>query len=110
MMISRDVMINGINYTVSATTLRGLDEAIQYLEDSLYQAEKRVAQEESIKKDIERLEEELNQSFDEVLHKFETGELPETEEPKESKFQQRLEEEKAKLSKKKPGRPRKNEE
>ena len=96
-MISRDVMINGINYTVSATTLRGLDEAIDYLQTSLKQEENR---------QIEQLEEELNQSFDEVLHKFETGELPSRVEDEENKSETKP----AEPQKKKPGRPRKNEE
>lgn len=72
MMISRDITVDGITYTVSATTLRGLDEAIQYLEDSLKRDRDRQA---------DQLELELNQAFDEVLEKIETGEiqLPEEE-------------------------------
>ena len=106
MMISRDIMIDGINYTVSATTLRGLDEAIEYLQASLYQDKKRVAQEESLKKDIEQLEEELNRSFDEVLEKFESGQLPSRVDNEEHESEAKP----AEPEKKKPGRPRKNEE
>lgn len=66
MMISRDITVDGITYTVSATTLRGLEEAIQYLEDSLKRDRDRQA---------DQLELELNQAFDEVLEKIETGEI-----------------------------------
>ena len=101
MMISRDIMIDGINYTVSATTLRGLDEAIDYLQQSLSQDKKR---------QVEQLEQELNQSFDEVLHKFETGELPSRLKDDEEAKKHETKSEEAEPEKKKPGRPRKNEE
>ena len=39
MMISRKVEVNGIEYTVSASTLRGLEEAISYLKESLKEVE-----------------------------------------------------------------------
>ena len=34
-MISRDITIDGVTYTVSASTLRGLNEAVEYLQNSL---------------------------------------------------------------------------
>jgi len=108
-MISRDIMIDGVNYTVSATTLRGLEEAVQYLQETLTQEKKR--------KEIEQLEEQLNRDFDEVLGlpqfqmaeeaedltidlDFEDHEADVHQESGESKFQQRLEEEKAKQASK----------
>jgi uncharacterized protein (DUF1810 family) len=102
MMISRDIMIDGVNYTVSATTLRGLEEAVQYLQETLTQEKKR--------KEIEQLEQELNQSFDEVLEKFESGELPSRLEDNEEAKANETEVKPAEPEKKKPGRPRKNEE
>jgi hypothetical protein len=67
MMISRDITIDGITYTVSATTLRGLEEAVVYLTQSLADEKRRL--------EADRLELELNQSFDEVLEKIDSGEL-----------------------------------
>jgi hypothetical protein len=86
MMISRDITIDGITYTVSATTLRGLDEAVQYLEENLKRDRERQAG---------QLELELNQAFDEVLEKIDSGEIE-------------LPEEEPEQPKKKPGRPKKN--
>ena len=40
-MISRDITIDGVTYTVSATTVRGLDEAIGYLTTTLANDKKR---------------------------------------------------------------------
>ena len=66
-MISRDITIDGITYTVSATTLRGLEEAVVYLTQSLADEKRRL--------EADRLELELNQSFDEVLEKIDSGEI-----------------------------------
>ena len=67
MMISRDIVIDGITYTVSATTMRGLDEAVVYVTQSLAEDKRR--------KEGDQLELELNQTFDEVLEKIDSGEL-----------------------------------
>lgn len=67
MMISRDIVIDGITYTVSATTLRGLEEAVVYVTQSLAEEKRR--------KEGDLLELELNQTFDEILEKIDSGEL-----------------------------------
>lgn len=98
-MISRKLTIDSVEYIVRAKTLAQLDQACQQLENC---------------KEVEGLEEELNREFDQLLSRIEDGELIIPSQPaieitaeikSESKFQERLAEEKAKLTKK-PSTPK----